>query len=102
MALSESEKLKIAKITSVNFHTITDQIRYLGTNITGEVETEVRAELSKWDEFGGEYTRIHPMPANFGAEIDPEKIKSDIRRNLNVLLYLPLSVYAVSGRLSRS
>lgn len=90
MALTEAQKLKIAKILNTDYVTVNDKIFDLGTTyITPEVETQVIAELARWDAgVGTDFVSVEPNTANYGARIDPELEKGDIRRNLINLLYL--------------
>lgn len=90
VTLTEAEKLNIAKILNTDFVTINDQIFNLGTAyITPAVETAIRAELTRWSSgAGSEFVTVEPNTANFGARINPELEKADIRRNLANLLYL--------------
>ena len=90
MAFTESEKLKIAKILNTNFVTVNDQLTNLGTDyITAAVETAVRAEITRWDAgAGSDFVSVEPNTANYGARIDPDLEKQDIRQNIANLLYL--------------
>lgn len=90
MAFTEAEKLKVAMILNTDYVTINDQIYDLGvTYITAEVETLVRAQITRWDAgAGSDFVSVVPNTANYGAQIDPELEKADIRRNLTNLLYL--------------
>ena len=90
MAFTETEKLKIAKILGTNYVEVNDQIFNLGeTWITATVETQVRAEITRWDAGAGtDFVSVEPNAANYGARIDPELEKEDIRRNIANLLYM--------------
>lgn len=90
ITLTESEKLKVAKILNTDYITVNDQIFNLGESyITPAVETAVRAELTRWDAgAGNDFVSVEPNTANYGARINPELEKADIRRNLTNLLYL--------------
>jgi hypothetical protein len=90
MALTETEKLKLAQILGVNYIEVNDQIFNLGSSyITPEVETLLRAELTRWNAgAGNEFVSVEPNTANYGAKIDPDLEKADIRKNIANLLYL--------------
>lgn len=90
MALTESQKLKLAQILGTDYITVNDQIFNLGTSyITAEVETQLIAQITRWDAGAGtEFVSIEPNTANYGARIDPELEKNDIRKNVANLLYL--------------
>ncbi len=88
MAFTEAELLRVVTITGYSFSTLEWQVRYLGTNVTPGLEAAVRDELDRWDSVGGAFTQVFPMEANFGAKINPDAAKADIRRNIKHLLYL--------------
>lgn len=90
MALTESQKLKLAQILGTDYITVNDQIFNLGTSyITAEVETQLIAQITRWEAGAGtEFVSIEPNTANYGARIDPELEKNDIRKNVANLLYL--------------
>lgn len=99
MALTEANKLKLAQILSVDYIMVNDQIFNLGaTYITAEVETLLLAQIARWDAGAGtDFVSIEPNTANYGARIDPELEKEDIRRNIANLLYLTDYVNGSSG-----
>lgn len=90
MALTEANKLDLAKILGVDYITVNDQITNLGTTyITAQVETNLLAEIARWNAgAGSDFVSIEPNTANYGARIDPSFEREDIRRNIANLLYL--------------
>lgn len=76
-------------ILGLNYIEVNDKITYLGTTyVTAAVETKIRTELTRWDEgVGTDFVSIEPMGQNFGARIDPEKEKQDVKKRLASLLY---------------
>ena len=90
MALTESQKLKLAQILGVDYITVNDQIFNLGTAyITPAVEEELLNQIDRWDAgIGSDFVSIEPNIANYGARIDPKLEKADIRKNIANLLYL--------------
>ena len=90
VTLTESEKLKCAQILGVDYIEVNDQVFNLGDAwITASVETEIRAQIARWDAgVGTDFVSVEPNTANFGARINPELEKADIRRNIANLLYL--------------
>ena len=90
MALTETQKLKLAQILNTDYITVNDQIFNLGTDyITPAVETLLLEQIDRWDAgVGSDFVAIEPNTANFGAKIDPHLEKADIRRNIANLLYL--------------
>jgi membrane protease subunit (stomatin/prohibitin family) len=91
MALSEEQKLKLARALGVTYITVNDQITNLGsTYITAEVETQLGALITEYfsNSVNRNATRIVAMEANFGAEINPERTRDLIRQDMAILLYL--------------
>ena len=90
MALSEAQKLKLAQILQTDYITVNDQIFNLGASyITPEVETLLQEQIDRWDSgIGSDFVSVEPNTANYGARIDPNLEKADIRRNIANLLYL--------------
>ena len=90
ITLTESEKLTIAKILNTDYVTVNDQLFNVGdVYITPAVETQVRAEITRWNSgAGSDFVSVEPNAANYGARINPDLEKADIRRNLANLLYL--------------
>lgn len=90
MALTEANKLKLAQILGVDYIEVNDQIFNLGASyITPTVESLLLEQIDRWDSgVGSDFVSIEPNTANYGARIDPELEKADIRRNIANLLYL--------------
>ena len=99
MSLTPEEINKIAKILSVGKSYLNAQISSLGTDLTAQDETDIRAELTRWTTAGAKFTKIQPNPQNKGAEVNPELVKNDIRQNLRVLLDLETVGYYGIGTL---
>ena len=98
MALTESQKLDIATILGVTYIEVQEQVTYLGsTHLTSEVESKISNELDRWTTAGTKFTRIVDKETNYGAVIDPEKEKDDIRKNLATLLYFTELMKGGSG-----
>jgi len=97
VTLTESEKLKIAEILGVNYIEVNDQIFNLGEAcITPTVEAGVRADIARWNAgVGADFVIIESSPANFGASINPEREKNDIRKSIANKLYL--QGYGIGG-----
>jgi hypothetical protein len=90
MALTETEKLKLAQILQVDYIEVNDQIFNLGTEwITPAVEEQLREQIERWDSgIGSNFVSVEPNTANFGARINPDLEKVDIRQSIANLLYL--------------
>lgn len=86
MALTETQTLTIAEILGVSVVDIDDQIVWLGnTYATSAWQTRVEAQLTRWTTAGVDFVAIEPNVKNFGAKIDPNNEKADIRANLATL-----------------
>jgi hypothetical protein len=98
MALTATEINKIARILGTTKRYLNAHIENLGDDLTAQDETDIRAEITRWDAGAGvDFTYVHPNVKNFGAEIDAEDVKRDIRRNIAVLLDFDVSAYYSSG-----
>ena len=87
MSFTDSQKLSIARILGITPTLLDAQITSLGASLTAAKETAVIAEIARWtDGAGTNFTRIHPKEKNFGAEINPESAKKDIRANIALIL----------------
>ena len=90
MALSEENELKVCKILGVTYTDLDHQLSLLSTDFTSERQSQVETELDRWDAGAGtKFTKIKANERNFGAEIDPEREKNDIRKNIAYLLERP-------------
>jgi hypothetical protein len=87
MALTEAQINKIAKILGVTKRTINAQISALGADLTAQDETDIAAELARWDAGAGtNYVSFAPTESNRGFTKKASSEQSDIRRNLRILL----------------
>lgn len=86
MAFTAAEKLSIARILGITPTLLDAHLTSLGVTVTSDVETAVRAELTRWTTEGANFVSVEPKEANFGARIDPGLAQADIRRNIAVLL----------------
>lgn len=85
MALTEAQQLTVAKILQVDVNQIEYQISLLGSDASSAWQTAVEAEITRWTTAGIDFTAIEPNVKNFGARIDPNNEKADIRGNLATL-----------------
>ncbi|CAN5508462.1 hypothetical protein BH10ACI2_BH10ACI2_04290 [soil metagenome] len=91
MAFEASDKRKICRIVGVNAVELDAQLVYWGTHIDSGVEQDVLAEIERWEGgIGTKFVSVSPNPKNFGAKIDPEEKKRDVRDNIRVMLGFPL------------
>lgn len=92
MAFEASEKRSISKILGANAIELDAHLAYHASRIDEGVETDVRAEIERWNSgIGTKFVTVEPNTKNFGAKIDPEAAKQDIRQNIKVLLCMDLA-----------
>ena len=90
MALTEAQTLTIAEVLGVSVVDINDQITWLGaTYATAAWQTRVESQLSRWTTASTNFVAIEPKEKNFGAKIDPNSEKNDIRAMLATLFQRP-------------
>jgi hypothetical protein len=90
MALDATQKASLCRILQVTPSQLDSQIEWLGTAFTSTLELAVEDEMDRWTAGAGtKFTRIQANERNFGAEIDPNLEKADIRRNIAILLERP-------------
>jgi hypothetical protein len=91
MAFTTEEKLSISTIVGVTPTLLDAQLASLGTSLTADVEAAVRTELTRWATSGAKFVKIHPTESNKGVETDSGNAKTDIIRNIALLLELPFA-----------
>jgi hypothetical protein len=79
----------VARILNMPPVFIANQITYLQDSFTSQVETDIEAELVRWDGVSTDFVRVHPRERNYGAELNPEDEKRDIRQNIATMLQRP-------------
>lgn len=90
MALSDANLVKVSQILQVTPTVLDVQIDYLGSNLTSTIQTAIEAQITLWDAGAGtKTTKIHPKESNSGVETNPTQARSDIKRNIAVLLERP-------------
>jgi len=98
MALTEENELKVCKILGVEPYVLSAHLNLMDTTFTSTRQTAVEAELDRWDLKGAKFTKIKDY---LGADIDPEREKDDIRKNIAILLEMPEWARSSSGATSR-
>ena len=91
MAFTDTQKLSIVRILGTTPSLLDAHILSLGASLTSAIETEIIAELDRWDTYGAKFTKIHPRERNYGVETFPEAIRNDIKANIARLLEWPYS-----------
>jgi hypothetical protein len=100
MALTESQLLKVCRITGVSKYDL--DYRLTEYVPTAEVETQVGALILEWFPASGtaagrDFLRVLPMEENFGADIDPSRSRSAIKNEISTLLYITDLMTAAGG-----
>jgi hypothetical protein len=88
MAFTFAQQLNICKILQIEMPALEYALTFNAEYITGETETQVLAEVTRWATAGVSFVNIHPKEANKGAEIRANAPKDAIRRNIANLLYM--------------
>lgn len=57
-----------------------------------DTQSAVELQMERWETAGVDFVKVHPNVRNFGAEINPEREKADIRQNIAILLEFPLAM----------
>lgn len=105
MALTEAQQLSVCKIMGMSPYVLTIELDHNSNNITAEVETEVIAEIARWETAGKgtKFGSIEPNLKNFGRRKSYEDEKNDIRKNIAILLFFdPERFFSTGSRLVRS
>lgn len=102
MAFNEVNKLKICRILQITGLKFDQIIIRWGHLITAQIETDVVAEIARWEAGAGtDFTSVEPGVKNFGASIDPELERDDIRKNIATMLFVP-ELASAAGAASES
>lgn len=107
MAFTEAQTVKITRITGIRSNWLEEILAANASYITAEVESQVGDLILEWFPASGtaagrDFTNIHPMERNFGAEIRPGERRNAIRREIADLLYLTEYMTLGSPRLVRA
>jgi hypothetical protein len=94
MALDEAQILKIARMLTTSariltYEEVNEQVTYIGDRLTATVETQVEGLLTEWEasSTNRDTTVVRARDRNFGAELDPDKLRNILRREMAALLY---------------
>lgn len=99
MEFTETQKLNICKVLGISLPTLDSHLNTLPAGYISEtVITQVDAELTRWSNgAGSDFVRVEAKERNFGAVIDPSKERSDIKKNIAILLQFDLSDFNFGG-----
>jgi hypothetical protein len=98
MAFTEAERNQISKALKIIPIELQNWINFHSANITVQVETDVRTELSRWTVSGGKFVRLSATESNKGVNTDSGDTKDDIRENIAILLGMDMSQFGSSIR----
>lgn len=88
MSFSPAQLNKIVVITGVDIIRLQSVLDFYASHITAQTETDVIAELDRWDTDGSKFVKLHPTESNYGVETNSGDAKGDIRTNISRLLFL--------------
>lgn len=100
MAFTESELNDLVTVLQMVRPTLDYVLGINAVYITAEVETDVRAELTRWATAGSEFVKFTPTESNRGFNLNAGDEKADIRRNIALLLGIDANAYG-GGRMLR-
>jgi hypothetical protein len=86
MAFSPDQKVSISRILGIPLSLLDAHLTSVGAAHVTAVQSQVEAELERWETSGGSFVKLHPRESNKGVETFPDADKADIRRNIAVLL----------------
>lgn len=102
MAFTDEEKiLKIGMILNTDSIYLESHFSAFSDYFTTTRNALIDAELATWVLVKGNFVKIKPMEANFGAEIGFDDSKDDVRKNLESLLLLGRAAWYNSAGSSR-
>lgn len=85
---TESQISSLAGIFEVPSDTLSEWIGYSAALVTESDKTNVLAKITEWETIGSDFTKIHPMERNFGAEINPSDSKATLKRQVAAWLHI--------------
>lgn len=93
MAFTAEEIIGITKITGITGDYLTEtaltaRFDYYSQELTDDVLEAVRTLIEEWETTGSNFVAIEPKESNFGARINPNAAKNEIRKSIATLLYL--------------
>lgn len=88
MALSSANEVKVCQILNITLPVLSQQLDLM--TLSSEAQTAIEAQITLWDAGAGTgTTKIHPKESNRGVETNPTQKRTDIKRNIAVLLERP-------------
>jgi hypothetical protein len=84
-----TQKAKLVKILRVNPILLADRLDYYASSISDEMKAEVVDLIAEWEAgtTARNITRIRANVKNFGAEINPDELRSLIQGDISELLF---------------
>lgn len=87
---TEVQRIAIVEILEINRASLESQIVFLGSRVTQAVIDRVQVLTTSWNGgIGSKFVKIRPNTRNFGAEIDPDAAREQIRTSIANLLEFP-------------
>jgi hypothetical protein len=88
MALDAAEEIKVCQILNITLPVLSQQLDLM--TLSSDAQTAIEAQITLWDAGAGVgTTKIHPKESNRGVETNPTQKRTDIRKNIAILLERP-------------
>jgi hypothetical protein len=84
---SESQVTDLCEILETDSDYLADHLEFYANQISEADKTKVLAKITEWETAGAKFTAIEPNVRNFGAKINPDNQKNQIRSQIASLLY---------------
>lgn len=84
---TEAEISDLCEILECPSNYLAARLDFYASQITDSDKTKVLAKVDEWTTAGGNFTAIMPTEANFGAKINPNDAKAQIRRQIAQMIY---------------
>lgn len=82
-----SQVTDLCEILEVDSNFLTNHLSYHASIISDSDKTKVLSKIDEWATAGADFTAIEPNVRNFGAKINPDSQKNQIRSQIASLLH---------------
>jgi hypothetical protein len=100
---TDEQKANLVDILEIDIITLDERLTYRADNITEAIKTKALAWVTVYTTgtVSTDTTRILGLEANFGADIDPNRLRALIKRKLAVHLFCTDLINAGGSRVVR-
>lgn len=84
---SESQITDLCEILEINSDYLSQHLAYVAPLVTESDKTKILAKVTEWTTAGAKFTAIEPNVRNFGAKINPNNQKEQIRSQIASLIH---------------